>query len=50
MASSPVRTQLDKLCIDQSNIEDTLASLPVFLAGCQTLLVLAGETYLARLW
>ena len=40
----------DKACIDQSNIEQSLACLPVFLAGCQMLLVVAGPTYCSRLW
>ena len=40
---------IDKYCIDQNNIEDSLACLPVFLAGCKKLLVLCGETYLQRL-
>jgi len=41
---------LDRFCIDQSNIEDNLQCLPIWLAGCNTLLVLCGETYLQRLW
>ena len=40
----------DKACIDQNNIQQSLAGLPVFLAGCQTLLVVAGPTYCSRLW
>ena len=40
----------DKACIDQSNVQQSLACLPVFLAGCQTLLVVAGPTYCSRLW
>ena len=40
----------DKACIDQGNIQQSLACLPVFLAGCQTLLVVAGTTYCSRLW
>ena len=40
----------DKACIDQDNIQQSLACLPVFLAGCQTLLVVAGATYCSRLW
>ena len=35
---------------DQSNIQQSLACLPVFLAGCQMLLVVAGPTYCSRLW
>ena len=41
---------LDKACLDQSNIDASLACLPVFLAGCSRLLVVAGETYCSRLW
>lgn len=40
----------DKACIDQSNITDDLRVLPLFLNGCRELLVLAGPTYLTRLW
>ena len=41
---------LDKACIDQNNVDQALASLPVFLAGCKSLLVVAGSTYCSRLW
>ena len=41
---------LDKACIDQTRIDDNLACLPVHLAGCKSLLVLAGPTYTKRLW
>ena len=41
---------LDKACIDQTNIDTNLACLPVFLSGCNSLLVLAGPTYATRLW
>ena len=37
-------------CIDQTNITKSLACLPIFLAGCRQLLVLAGPTYPTRLW
>ena len=37
-------------CIDQSNITEALALLPIFLSGCQRLLVIAGRTYTERLW
>ena len=40
----------DKACIDQNNIQQSLACLPIFLAGCQMLLVVAGPTYCSRLW
>jgi hypothetical protein len=41
---------LDKACLDQSDITASLEGLPVFLAGCKQLLVLAGPTYASRLW
>ena len=41
---------VDKLCIDQSNIVDSLLCLPIHLAGCRKLLVCAGATYTSRLW
>eukprot|EP00325_Prymnesiales_sp_UTEX-LB-985_P015316 CAMPEP_0174762368 /NCGR_PEP_ID=MMETSP1094-20130205/109742_1 /TAXON_ID=156173 /ORGANISM="Chrysochromulina brevifilum, Strain UTEX LB 985" /LENGTH=312 /DNA_ID=CAMNT_0015968321 /DNA_START=622 /DNA_END=1560 /DNA_ORIENTATION=- len=41
---------IDKGCIDQSNITTSLGYLPIFLGGCQKLLVLCGETYPTRLW
>jgi len=41
---------LDKACIDQSNIDQSLACLPIFLSGCNTLLVVPGTTYCQRLW
>jgi len=41
---------LDKMCIDQDNIDAGLAMLPVYLAGCEKLLVVAGHTYTSRLW
>jgi len=36
-------------CATQA-IDESLSSLPVYLAGCRELLVLAGETYTRRLW
>lgn len=41
---------LDKACINQQDIEANLRSLPIFLSGCETLLILCGTTYLSRLW
>jgi hypothetical protein len=41
---------LDFCCIDQSNIEASLRCLPVYLSGCRELLVIAGPTYVQRLW
>ena len=37
-------------CINQSDIEANLACLPIFLAGCKELLIIAGPTYTTRLW
>merc|ERR1712008_256971 len=41
---------LDKVCIDQAQISRDLRCLPVFLAGCNELLVTSGSTYTSRLW
>ena len=41
---------LDKASIDQTDISTALACLPVYLAGCRELLILAGPTYVERLW
>jgi hypothetical protein len=41
---------VDKLCINQLDIASDLECLPVFLAGCNNMLVLSGETYTSRLW
>lgn len=41
---------IDKACVDQKHIERDLRCLPVFLAGCSRLLVLAGASYPTRLW
>merc|ERR1712187_533293 len=40
----------DKCCLDQLNIDADLRCLPVFLSGCQKLVVFCGTTYLSRLW
>eukprot|EP00398_MALV-I-01_sp_L67-1_P000641 gene641-208_t len=44
------RLWLDKACIDQNEIASDLLCLPLFLAGCETLLIIAGPTYTERLW
>ena len=49
-AGRPVKLWLDKLCIDQAQISLDLRCLPVFLAGCNELLVTSGITYTSRLW
>ena len=41
---------LDKACINQQAITQSLACLPIWLSGCDKLLVLAGPTYCTRLW
>jgi len=41
---------IDKYNIDQTQIDSSLACLPVYLAGCRRLLILCGNTYLKRLW
>merc|ERR1712038_1267298 len=41
---------IDKCCIDQNNIDESLRCLPIFLSGCQRLVVLLGSTCLTRLW
>jgi len=41
---------LDKLCINQTNIEQDLRCLPVFLSGCVELVLLVGPEYPRRLW
>jgi len=40
----------DKFCIDQQDIDANLRSLPIFLSGCEKLLIVYGPTYLERLW
>lgn len=41
---------LDKACINQQAIQESLAALPVYLSGCRQMVVLLGETYFSRLW
>jgi len=41
---------IDKYSINQNKIADSLACLPVYLVGCQKLVILCGTTYLERLW
>eukprot|EP00929_Paragymnodinium_shiwhaense_P036489 TRINITY_DN19551_c0_g1_i1.p1 TRINITY_DN19551_c0_g1~~TRINITY_DN19551_c0_g1_i1.p1 ORF type:complete len:735 (+),score=45.49 TRINITY_DN19551_c0_g1_i1:201-2405(+) len=44
------RLWFDKVCINQTDIQNDLQCLPIFLAGCNTLLVTCGRTYTRRLW
>ena len=39
-----------KACMSQGNIDENLATLPVYLAACSRLLILLGPTYLSRVW
>jgi len=41
---------LDKACLDQHDVKQNLACLPVYLAGCRTLVVAAGSSWPTRLW
>mmetsp|Transcript_12848 Transcript_12848/g.28375 ORF Transcript_12848/g.28375 Transcript_12848/m.28375 type:complete len:617 (+) Transcript_12848:39-1889(+) len=41
---------LDKVCIDQSCLTDSLKVLPVNVMSCSRVLVLCGHTYARRLW
>ena len=41
---------LDIACVDEQRIGDSLAALPIYLAGCQQLLCLFGPTFPSRLW
>ena len=47
---NPTSLWLDKACLDQNNISASLLCLPVYLAYCEQLLVLAGPCYSTRLW
>ena len=44
------RLWFDKICIDQSNVKADLACLPIFIAACESLLVVCGPSYVFRLW
>jgi len=41
---------VDKFCIDAEKMTDSLGSLPVFLAGCNGLLVLESRSLFTRMW
>ena len=41
---------LDKVCIDQKAIQQSLKCLPVYLLACKSMIVLGGPTYITRLW
>jgi len=44
------RIWFDKACINQTDIDEDLRGLPLFVRGSKELLVLLGPTYLQRLW
>jgi hypothetical protein len=44
------RLWLDKVCIDQTDLKRDLQCLPIFLAGCDRLVITCGPTYPTRLW
>ena len=49
----PPRPAQDKACIDQVDPvkkQNGINCLPIFLTGCQRLLIVAGPTYCSRLW
>jgi hypothetical protein len=46
----PPKLWLDFCCIDQTNIHASLPCLPLYLSGCQRFLIIAGTTYVQRLW
>jgi hypothetical protein len=48
--AKPQLVWLDKACIDRSDIRQSLLCLPIFLSGCQQLVVLAGPMFPTRLW
>jgi hypothetical protein len=44
------RVWIDKVCIGQFDTDVSMMCLPIHLAACRKLLVLAGATYLTRMW
>ena len=48
---APPMLWLDAACVPQDSSTDrSLALLPLYIAGCQHMLVLAGSTFIERLW
>ena len=41
---------LDRACLNQEDIAGSLSHLPVHMAGCKALVIVAGPTYTSRLW
>lgn len=50
LLASPPPPSSSRACLDQGDIAGSLAHLPVHMAGCKKLLVVAGSTYTQRLW
>ena len=46
----PRKIWIDRACMDNKDVKLNLMCLPIFLAGCKKLLVLAGPAYASRLW
>ena len=44
------RLWLDTLCLDEKQADQSLKVLPLYLAGCQQLLILFGPEFPKRLW
>mmetsp|Transcript_17137 Transcript_17137/g.52988 ORF Transcript_17137/g.52988 Transcript_17137/m.52988 type:complete len:544 (+) Transcript_17137:92-1723(+) len=40
----------DMFCIDQTDVDQDLALLPIYMASCRRLVIYCGPTYLSRLW
>lgn len=41
---------LDRISLNQADVQGSLSHLPVHMAGCRGLVILAGRTYCSRLW
>eukprot|EP00966_Prymnesium_polylepis_P107388 2486108-Prymnesium_polylepis.1 len=41
---------VDKACVNQQDIASSITMLPIYLSGCRRLLVIAGPTYVSRVW
>ena len=50
LGRSDMQFWFDKVCLDQNAINDSLKALPVYLTSCNAMLVVAGSTYINRLW
>ena len=41
---------LDLVCLEQTDLDESLLMLPLFVSGCRSFLILGGPTYSSRLW